>query len=265
MSGLKYIHSKPFEKFCVPSDTDLLGAAACLLSFVAYPQYSQIKQRQQSTDALLAWIFRDAINHGKIRSSPFRLNRDNLPTAQMRRRVLKTCRLFQEQSLQTAWIGMQLSFRRGRGIGIMAKMFAAHFDAHSFSVAVPANFKTEAAPIRQLLQEQKSPNALWDETSAIKDYRRRVWHRWLPSVPLSIAIHYDHLKYDPLKEDYAKEYPGHGVRFPALSLLYNPDRWVSEVIDKAQIRRALMLPHFETNAFAEILPEGTPSDRPSAS
>jgi hypothetical protein len=116
---------------------------------------------------------------------------------------------------------------------------------------VPKNFCSEASLFREYLAQRKTPRTL----NAIKDFRRRVWKVYLPALPLLTAIHMDCLEYNAHEGEYRVTLPGAGKRYMAISLISNPQVWVSSVVQHAEIRRLIMADHFAKNAFAEILPE----------
>lgn len=256
MSGFDYIESEPCERFRIPDRTDPIGAAAALLSFASYPLLRQMQDRQLATDAFRAWIFRQAIKHGVEVKPPRQLSRKQLPPALMRARVYRAARRFEFDGLDIAAIGQEISFRRSDCLNFLAKGLATYFKAEAVSLSLPKNYTTDTHVFRQYLRERRSARALRDNESAvIKDFRRRTWEVFLPALPLLAAIHFDILKFDPTVGDYGLKLPGHGKRYLAISLISNPDAWISSVVRYAMLRRFIMAESFPKNAFAEILSE----------
>lgn len=258
MPGFEYLQQVPFERFRVPDQTHPIDAAALLLSFAAYPQVGQLLERQRTTDAYRAWIIRQSIRCGVKITPPAALNRKSLPPQYVRRRVYRAARRFEIEGLDMVEIGLELSFRRIDGYSLLARALAAHFKASSTTVTVPRTFNSEASVFREYLTHRKASSALCSEATTLKDFRRRVWKVYLPALPLLTAIHMDCLKYNVEEDDYDVKLPGHGRRSLAISLISNPQAWVSSVVQHAKLRRLMMAERFAENAFAEILPEHGP-------
>ena len=256
MPGFEYLQRVPCERFRVPDRTHPIDAAAILLSFAAYPQVRQMHERQRATDACRAWIIRQSIRHHGLRiKPPAALSRASLPPLYMRRRVYRAARRFEFEGLDMVEIGMELTFRRTNGHLLIAQALAAIFKASSASVTVPKSFDSEASVFRQYLAHRKASRALVDDAAAIKDFRRRVWRVYLPALPLLSAIHLDCLRFDADEGDYQVRLPGHGKRYLAISLISNPQAWISSVVAHTRLRRLIMAEFFPENAFADVLSE----------
>jgi len=191
---------------------------------------------------------------------PARLNRQNLRTEIVERRVFKAARRFEWHGLDIARIAMELSFERIDAPIFLARALGAHLKAERVQLTVPKHFGKEAPIFRKYLSLRRALNAVSDEKTTIRDFKRRTWNKYLQAIPLLTAIHIDILQYDPLTGEYEVELPDHRKRYLALSLLHNPQRWIHDVPRKSQLRRLVMEQQFPEASFAEILPENPEED-----
>ena len=256
MPGFEYLQRVPYRTLpgSRPHSPD---RCSCDLAVVrCLSQVRQMHERQRATDAYRAWIIRQSIRHHGLRiKPPAALSRESLPPLYVRRRVYRAARRFEFEGLDMVEIGMELTFRRINGYLLIAKALATIFKASSASVTLPKNFDSEASVFRQYLTHRKASQALVDEAAAIKDFRRRVWKVYLPALPLLSAIHLDCLRFDADEGDYQVRLPGHGKGYLAISLISNPQAWISSVVAHTRRRRLIMAEFFPENVFADVLSE----------
>ncbi len=257
MTGFEYFEEQPIERFKIPDQSDPLTAGALLLAFAAYPSVSQLRSRQKATDAFRAWFLRAALQEGIKVKPPAHLTRAQLDPRTMRRRVYDASKRIEHQALDLVGLAMDMTFFRSGGPENFARLLGASLGAKQVSVNVARGIDTDVVFLKDHLSRRKSKKALDIDRAedTLRDFRRRVWKVYLPTLPLLTAIHVDCLKYDFHKREYGVTIPSFPRRYLAISLLLNPQLWVHSVIVNARVRRAMMATCFPPNTFPEILGE----------